>query len=328
MKITRDYTRGLLALLSWQLLFPLTAGAYSVKLRWDAPADTAVAAYQLYVRADGAAFGAPRDVVLDDATDGALSTTIDDLAVERTYTFALSAVAGDGHESERSNERTIGYAEAAQVVDSDRDGLPDAAEDLNLNGIQDAGETDRLRADSDDDMLTDGVELSQATDALDPASPACAVLPFTDFAYGRGGVAAIAYDPEIADTVLSTSSTSRSPLRFRASYPAKGVVSLAAGALATELRSTNRFRLELTVRSTAGKRYKLRYEGNGGVSRRAGRTLTVALGTEFAARDAYVAVSRDLAADLTTLAPNAVLATVSQIRITGAYSARALRMCS
>ena len=327
MQIIRQHTRALLALLAWQLLFPIAASAYSVMLRWDAPADAAIAGYRLYVRADDDPYGAARDLVPDGDGIGALTATVDDLDVVRTYTFALTAVTVDGVESERSNERTIGYAEAAEVVDSDGDGLPDALEDVNLNRVRDPGETDRLVADSDGDVVPDGVEVTQGTDPSNPLSPACTALPFGDFAFGRGGTAEIAWDPEVGDDVLRTTSTSRTPLRFRASYPAKGLASVPATMLATAIRTGARFRFEVTVRSTLGKRYKLRYEGNGGVGRRAGRTLTVALGATFAARDGWVALGRDLDADLAALDPSAVLATVTQIRMWGAYAARTLRLC-
>ncbi|MBK6526654.1 MAG: hypothetical protein IPG07_14580 [Crocinitomicaceae bacterium] len=51
--------------------------------------------------------------------------------------------------------------------DSDSDGLTDDQEDLNLNGLQDVGETDPADFDSDDDNLTDGQEIfSTLTDPL------------------------------------------------------------------------------------------------------------------------------------------------------------------
>src|SRR5689334_6634071 len=121
MKTPAECARLLLTLLACQLLIPAVAAAYSVQLRWNAP------------------------------TDGAFTAVLADLAVEKTYTFAVSAYAADGTESERSNERSIGYAQAAFVVDSDGDGLADAEEDVNLNGVRDPGETDRLVADTDGD---------------------------------------------------------------------------------------------------------------------------------------------------------------------------------
>jgi len=50
--------------------------------------------------------------------------------------------------------------------DSDGDGLSDAREDANRNNIVDAGETDRKDADTDDDGLADGRELSFGLDPL------------------------------------------------------------------------------------------------------------------------------------------------------------------
>ena len=44
------------------------------------------------------------------------------------------------------------------AVDSDGDGIPDAAEDTNRNGVVDPGETDPLSTDSDGDGIPDGLE--------------------------------------------------------------------------------------------------------------------------------------------------------------------------
>ncbi len=158
MKTPNDHARWLFTLVACQLLIPACAAAYSAQLRWNAPTDPAVAGYHLYVREGDAPYGAPRDVVPDADGDGAVVAVLSDLTVEKTYTFAVSAYASDGTESERSNERSLGYAQAAAVVDSDGDGLTDADEDVNLNGAQDPGETDRLNPDSDGDLVPDGVE--------------------------------------------------------------------------------------------------------------------------------------------------------------------------
>jgi hypothetical protein len=59
------------------------------------------------------------------------------------------------------------------LKDSDGDGLGDATEDVNLSGAQDAGETSTRDIDSDDDGLSDGLEvLVIYTDPLDALSPA------------------------------------------------------------------------------------------------------------------------------------------------------------
>ena len=327
MNMPRDPARALLMLLAWQLLIPVSASAYSVMLRWDAPSDPSVTGYRLYVREGDAGYGAPRDVLSEAGSDGRFVTILSDLAAERSYTFALSAYTSDGRESARSNERTIGYADVAAVVDSDGDGLTDATEDVNVNGLQDAAETDRLIADSDGDLVPDGIERARGTDPLDALSPACQPLHFADFGFSVHGTAEIMHDAELNDTVLRATETARKPLRFRASYPARGVTALQAPILVTELRSDRRFRIELTVRSTAGKRYTLRYDGNGGADRRAGRTLTIALGTQFGAPDAYQPIGRDVAADLARLNPAAILGTITNIRIRGGYTMSELHAC-
>lgn len=69
------------------------------------------------------------------------------------------------------------------ALDTDRDGIPDALEDLNGNGIQDAGETSPADLDSDYDGRTDGDEKLDGTDPLNPASVKPVLLaawPFDD----------------------------------------------------------------------------------------------------------------------------------------------------
>lgn len=326
MKTPREATRVLLALLTWQLLLPLAASAYSVKVRWGASADPTIAGYRLYIRENGADYGAPRTVKPALDADGGLTTLLNDLAIEQTYTFALSAYTADGRESARSNERTIGYAQAATVIDSDGDGLVDAEEDTNLNGVRDDGETDRLVADSDGDVVPDGIERDRGTDPLDGVAPACDLLPFADFTFNTRGVADISYDSALDAAVLHATEISRTPLQFRASYPARGASTLSAPVLVSAIRSTKRFRIEVAVRSTLGKRYVLRYEGNGGSNRLAHRSLTLTLDDRYAGDD-YGSFARDLATDLAVIDPNAILATVTHLRVRGQYAMRELRLC-
>lgn len=326
MNTPREATRVLLALLTWQLLLPIAASAYSVKVRWGASSDSAIAGYHLYVRESDAEYGAPRTVDPTLDADGGLTAVLSDLDLERTYVFALSAYTVDGLESPRSNERTIGYADAAAVVDSDGDGLTDAEEDVNLNGVRDPGETDRLNPDTDGDFVPDGIEHDRGTDPLDATRGACSLLPFADFGYNTRGTTDVSWDDAVDDTALHVVQTSRSALQFRASYPARGAAALTAPVLVTAIRSTQRFRVEVLVRSTTGKRYTLRYEGNGGGDRISRRAMTLTLGDQFANGD-YRSLARDLGADLAVIDPAAVLATVTNVRVRGQYDMRQVRFC-
>lgn len=56
------------------------------------------------------------------------------------------------------------WASATGLADSDGDGLSDLAEDTDLDGVKDSGETDATNADSDQDGALDGEELAAGTD--------------------------------------------------------------------------------------------------------------------------------------------------------------------
>ncbi|MGI6300863.1 MAG: RHS repeat-associated core domain-containing protein [Verrucomicrobiota bacterium] len=68
---------------------------------------------------------------------------------------------------ESDNEVSIGYHyPPSPIPDTDADGLPDADEDTNGDGLVDIGETDPLHADSDGDFFTDAEERAFGTDPL------------------------------------------------------------------------------------------------------------------------------------------------------------------
>jgi len=246
------------------MLCPRGAAAYGVLLRWRAADDAAIAGYHVHVRENGGSDGPPIDVrahATDDPTQ--FEALLDDLAVETTYTFALSAYTGDGRESARSNERTI----------------------------------------------------------------TCTALDFASWRKSGGGTATIVPDAEVGSDVLVTSGTGRNPLRVRVTYTPPAGTILDAPVLASTIRDGTAFRVELMVRSTAGHRYRLRYEGNGaGKPSAHGRRLAVALDTRYAA-DAFLPLARDLGADLARLDPTAVLAGIERIRVSGVYTLRPIQLC-
>ena len=73
MNTPREATRVLLALLTCQLLLPIAASAYSVKVRWGASSNSSIAGYHLYVRESDAEYGAPRTVDPTPDADGGLT---------------------------------------------------------------------------------------------------------------------------------------------------------------------------------------------------------------------------------------------------------------
>ena len=316
-------TAALLAL----LIGPSIASAYSVAVRWTDGADRAVAGYRLYVRPAGGAERAPIDVPRPRHDgSGRFEARIGDLDVETTYTFALSSYNADGVESERSNSYTIGYGQAAKVVDSDYDGLTDAAEDLNLDRRVDPGETDRLVADTDGDEVPDGLERTFGSDPFNAQSPSCGPLGLSDFRTVGYGTAEVGWDDELDDLAVATTPTGRRPTSIGVTYPQYGRATLADPIFVTRVRDNDPFRIEVRVRSTAGKLYRLRFEGHGRIDRRTRRRLRRSLGDHFTA-ERYELIGFDVAAELRRMDETAVFSHVERLTVRGSLVMEQPRVC-
>jgi hypothetical protein len=150
------------------LLLPTVAtqaGTYTARMRWQPSSDPSVLGYRVYSRPAGGNYDAGQDAGKPTpAPDGSVSFEITPLNVEGDYTFAVSVYTA-GSESSRSNERTLGYAQVAALVDSDGDGLTDGQEDTNLNRVVDAGESDPDDPDSDNDGRGDATDVCEGTAA-------------------------------------------------------------------------------------------------------------------------------------------------------------------
>lgn len=309
------------------LALPSTASAYSVMVRWSGTTDPAVAGYLVNARAVGGAELAPIDVSHPRRDAGGQFTAIiGDFDVATSYVFTLSAYDAHGFVLSRSNERTIGYAQAAAVVDSDRDGLTDAQEDVNLNLARDAGETDRLSADTDGDLVPDGLEIAYGADPLTPGSPECAPIAFTDMRVVGRGTADVVFDLELGDQALVTAPKGRRSTGIGVMYPRKGRGSLASPLLVTRLLDDDAFRIEIQARSTAGKLYRLRYDGHGGTTRITKRRLRRDLGAYFT-RDRYEPIGIDVAAELAIMDPHAVFAAIERVTVRGSLTMQQLHVC-
>ncbi len=311
-----------------------TAAAYNVALTWRPIGLSRMAGYRLYVHEEDGAEWEPIDLgvlsrskngLVSRSNNGLLVAVVGDFVVERTYVFALSAYAPDGAESPLSNERTIGYADAAQVVDSDHDGLTDAQEDTNLNQTRDAGETDRLRADTDGDLVPDGTEQSYGSDPLGRGSPVCDPVPFDDWAIVGNGSGAVVRDPELREPMLHMLSRARNPLAVAAVYP-RAPGHLTTPVVVIPVRADHRLRIDIRIRSTRGRLYRVSLEAFGGPSRIHRRRLTRNLGLDFDGRT-WVPLGIDLPTELARIDADAVFDFVDRIIVRGTMDVARFRVC-
>lgn len=148
-----------------------SADAYDAQVAWSPVAGAS--GYRVYVRQDQQFYGTGTDVGAGTAgADGIVRYVLTSVAAGATSYFAVTSCDAAGNESAPSNELSIDYASVAALVDSDGDGLTDAAEDVNLNHLVDAGETDARQWDTDGDGLSDGTERAGGSDPLNPNDPA------------------------------------------------------------------------------------------------------------------------------------------------------------
>lgn len=304
-----------------------SASAYSVAVRWTDAADRAVAGYRLYVRPAGGTERPPIDVPRPRHDgSGRFETRVGNLEVETTYVFTLSAYSADGTESERSNSRTIGYAQAARVVDSDYDGLTDAEEDVNLNQRVDAGETDRLVADTDGDEVPDGLERKFGSNPFDPQSPSCGPLGFSEFRPVGYGTTIVGWDTDLDKFVLATTPFGRVPTGVGVMYPQYGRGDLDDPIFVSRVRDNDPFRIDVRVRSTEGKMYRMRFEGHGRVDRATRRRLRRSLGNHFSG-DRWQLIGLDIETELRRMDATAVFSHIERLTVRGSLAMEEPRVC-
>jgi hypothetical protein len=192
------------------------AATYAARVRWAPSSSPNVAGYRIAVRAGSGSSLPLVDAGLPPASsDGSLAAQVSGLDGRTDYDVTVTAYAADGAESAPSNAIAIGYAQVAARIDTDGDGLSDAAEDPNLNRLVDAGETSALSPDSDGDGVGDAADACQGTAAgagVNAAGCACAQ---------------VTCDDGIACTIDTCSNGSCS---FTAACPAGSVCNPATGA--------------------------------------------------------------------------------------------------
>jgi uncharacterized protein DUF4082 len=164
---SRAITTIISTLVALLLVTHLAQGAtYAVRVRWAPSTSPNVAGYRIAVRALSGGSPPVVDAGLPPAaTDGSLAADVSGLDGRTNYEVTATAYADGGDESAPSNAIAIGYAQVAGQIDSDGDGLTDAAEDPNLNRVVDAGETSALSADTDGDRVGDASDQCQGTAA-------------------------------------------------------------------------------------------------------------------------------------------------------------------
>jgi thrombospondin type 3 repeat protein len=316
-----------LAIVIAMLTMPVSAGAYTVSLRWTNRDDPNVAGYHLYVRPADGPERPPIDIPRPRHDgSGRFEGLIGDLEVEKTYTFELSSYSADGTESDRSNSHTIGYEQASTVVDSDHDGLTDAEEDRNKNQRVDPGETNRLVADSDSDGVPDGAELELGSDPLDPNSPSCRPLTYSEFRVVGSGTANVGFDAELNDLAVATTPGGPSPTSIGVTYPQYGKGNVTEPLFVTRVRDNDPFRIEIRARSIEGKLYRLRYEGHGRLNRMTKRRLRRSLGDHFTG-ERYELIGIDVAADIARMDPTALFDHIERITMRGSFVMEQPRVC-
>ena len=128
------------------------AATYTARLRFAPAASADLAGYFVRVRSSVTNVATETDVGLPAlGTDGMVAIAVPGLDVRTSYFFTVVSYDATGAQSVPSNELSTSYATVASQVDSDGDGLSDAAEDPNLDQRVGAFETDPERPDTDGD---------------------------------------------------------------------------------------------------------------------------------------------------------------------------------
>ncbi|MCC6765479.1 MAG: fibronectin type III domain-containing protein [Deltaproteobacteria bacterium] len=325
--LRRHAPRAVLAIVFALVCSVSCVEAYSVTIRWRSDGDPFVAGYRLHVKPADAEERAPIDVPRPRRDgSGRFESVIADLQVEAAYTFTITAYDAFGTESARSNPYTIGYVEAARVVDSDHDGLPDGAEDVDLDQRVDDGETNRLVADTDGDQVPDGLERGFGSDPLDVDSPSCAPLGFSEFRLVGLGSANVGWDDELGDLALATTPSIHRATSIGVMYPQWGKGTLREPLLVTRVRDNDPFRIDVHARSTDGKLYRLRYEGLGRIERVTRRRLRRSLGNHFTG-ERWESIGIDVAADIAHMDPSAIFDHIERLTVRGNLVMQQPRIC-
>ncbi len=294
---------------------PTVTSAYTARMAWTAV--PGAAGYSIQVRRDGAAEVDVVDVGARSAdADGIVRFDMPALAGTVTRSFTVTSYDSAQLASASSNAIALRYADVANVVDSDGDGLSDAEEDRDRDHVVDAGESNPLDPNdpgSPTPTTTPSVTPPPAQTSVPTATvtggatsaptaapthvPATYRFPLDGWRTGKSSGTFQVADDAARSAVLRTDSTKGD--KFSIVYPPRADLGVALPIATMTFGADKSSGVALIVRATDGRNYRLAYRSADGVPTWSRREATFPMakhgGSGFETR------TRDLAADLRTI---------------------------
>ena len=171
-------------------------------------------------------------------------------------------------------------------------------------------------ADGDFDGVPDGLEREFGADPVDPNSPSCGPLDFSEFRVVGSGSANVDWDDELEDLALATTPVGVRATSVGVMYPQWGKGNLRQPLVVSRIRTNDAFRIDVHARAIDGKLYRLRYEGHGHINRTTRRRLRRALGDHFTGAR-YELLGIDVASEIGRMDPGAVFDHIERLTVRG-----------